>query len=514
MISKSAVGIAEQIVVAGANINPSPILAGLVGESYGAIPYTASGFREEIVATTTDSHGYNETKSLVSDRLAEIIRTAMYNVRDYGVPLAKAIVEDSRIIYDPEQLREVATNGLSLTYVNLNDPFFDSPLFPTELRDKVLSYENIELTVLDRLQFSWPEAEIVREFVNSGHQDVLGILENKEDLPLNEIAFMLGKLVELKSIFTQQNGSFNFTQVKTIRISMLLKMYILLVKMYGSEQPAPWLTGGSLEDYRNYVNLMLNGLTAYLINLKHVVNVYKARELVMVPESTVRLSDHPTQSYRGPLYIQGAVRVFYSDSALEKAEKAGVGLTEVITGYYWKNLLGGSVTLSINEALANAGETAGYYKQYLNDVHAKLTHQGQDVFVKSGLKVIHTFIAGNELLAARVTELREATGELLDTWIERNFTEDLVAVYFKIRGNNIDRAISIHEANNGREDLLTEVLSTNLVTSFLDKVGCTLASEIVKNTFTTVKAGEDGINDKRQRLHVALINVLVDKLYQ
>lgn len=512
MISKSAVGIAEQIVVAGANVKPTPILAGLVGESYGALPYSATGFRDEIVAVTSESHNYNETKDLVSSKLAEIIRSAMYNVRDYGVPLAKAIVENSRIIYDPEQLRYISTGGLEISYVNLNDPFFDSPLFPTELRDSVLSYENVELDSLNRLQFNWPEESVVREFVNSGHADVVGILENKEDLALNEVAYTLGKMHDLQNIFTEQNGRFNFTQIKAIRISLLLKMYVLLVKMYTSEQPVAWLSAGTLEDYRNYVNIMLNGLTAYLINLKQLVSVYKARELVLVPERTVKLAEHSEPGFRGPLYIYGAVRVFYSDSALAKAEAAGVGLTEVITGYYWKNLGGGS--LAISDAISQPDVAAGYYKQYLQNVHEKLTNQGQSVFLKSALKVVETFILSNELLAARVEQELKEKGELLDTWIERNLTEELIAVYFKIRGNNGAGPVTDSDVLAQREDMLTAVLSTTLVTTFLDKIGCSLASEIVKNTFTVVKPGEDGVADKRQRLHVALINVLVNKLYE
>lgn len=504
MIRKSSVALGEIVVVGGGSFNPTRLIQGLNDESYGAVAYT-DNFRDEIPQQTTEGAYHSETMELTSDRLAEIIRNAMYNVRDYGVPLAKKIVDGTSLLYQPSRLQELANDQFHVEFVNVDDPFFDSPLYPKEIRDKSLTYTGVGLDMLKGLKFDWVSDEVVAAFINSNHPDLNSIVDNNEE-SLCTAANIIGNLDELKELFEHNEGVINFTRVKSTRINLLLKMYILLTKMYATEDPAPWLKGGDLSSYRSFVTLLWNGLTAYLLQLRNVVNTYKQLHLVVTQDKAVGFTDHSYESFKGVRFIGGKVRVYYTSSMLAKVTASGVGFSEMILGYFWSNLTGAKV--SMQQIIENPALGCEQAKNYYYVINEQLTKQAKELFISGGLKAIAEHVAGIPSLHERAQEIRAKQQLSPDGWYTANFKQHLELCYHQIAAKcPPDNEVSSDDepVTNPREDV---IMSTMLIPSFLRAVGSNMAAEIVEGTFVT-QAGEDSSIGQRERLHVSLINLIV-----
>ena len=503
MIRESSIALGELIAVTGASIVPSTIIEGLNGESIGAMAYT-DDFRKEIVATTSNGM-HTETLEAASDRLAEIIRNSMNNIRDYGVPLASKIVNATNLLYSKGRLESLTTDMFRVSFINIDDPFFKSALYPAEVRDKSLSYTSVDLRGLERLQFEWPEDSAVRQFIDSSHPDMLEIIANQDE-SLNNAASFLSNINELGNLFENKDGVFDFSKVKTLRVNLLLKMYVLLTKMYAKEDPVPWLKVGDLATYRSFVNLMWNGMTLYLIHLRAVVESYKARNLVLIQEKPVRLTDHPNSNFKDTRFMSGEVRAYYTNDMLDRIDAAHVSFGEMIKGYFWANLTGGS--LSLQAVIDNPSLGAGQAKEYYASIHERLTLQSTKLFVAGGLKAIGDFIAETPALSARVGELRKNSTDMMSTWLQKNFYSELEKAHYVIADKLGDGDMLMEE---GAEDPRLEVvLSTPLVPVFLRACGAQLAADIIEDTFITT-ADCDNIADKRERLHVSVINLIVSR---
>jgi hypothetical protein len=505
MIRKSSVALGEIVVVGGGMFRPSQLIQGLNDESYGAVPYT-DNFREEIPQQTTEGAYHSETMELTSDRLAEIIRGAMYNVRDYGVPLAKKIAEGTSMLYSPDRLQQVANEQFLVEFVNVEDPFFDSPLYPKEIRDKSLSYTGISLDMVKNLKFDWATDDQVRTFIASNHPDLLAIVDNNEE-SLNFAAQTIGNLDELREVFENNDGVFNFTKVKSTRINLLLKMYILLTKMYATDDPAPWLKGGDLSTYRSFVNLMWNGLTAYLLQLRNVVGTYKQLQLVVTQDKAVGLQDHAYESYKGVRFMGGKVRAYYTNAMMAKITAAGVGFQEMILGYFYGNMTGSKV--SMQQIIENPALGCEQAKNYYFMINDQLTKQAQELFVAGGLKAIAEHVSSIPEVAERALAVRTKQQVSPDSWYISNFKALLDHCYHLIAAKcpgDMDLVADDGAPDTSREDV---ILSTKIVPTFLYIIGCKMAAEIVDATFTEI-AGEDSAINQRERLHVSLINLIVN----
>lgn len=505
MIRKSSVALGEIVVVGGGTFRPSQLIQGLNDESYGAVAYT-DNFREEIPQQTTEGAYHNETMELTSDRLAEIIRGAMYNVRDYGIPLAKKIVEGTSMLYSPDRLQQVANDQFQVEFVNVEDPFFDSPLYPKEIRDKSLSYTGISLDMVRNLKFDWATDDQVRTFIASNHPDLLAIVDNNEE-SLNFAAQTIGNLEELKEVFENNDGVFNFTKVKSTRINLLLKMYILLTKMYATDDPAPWLKGGDLSTYRSFVNLLWNGLTAYLLQLRNVVGTYKQLNLVVTQDKAVGFTDHSYENFKGVRFIGGKVRAYYTNDMMAKITASGVGFQEMILGYFWGNMTGSKV--SMQQIIENPALGCEQAKNYFYMINEQLTKQAQELFVAGGLKAIAEHVASIPELAERAQAVRTKLQVSPDSWYIGNFKQLLEHCYHLIAAKcPADNEVSSDDEppSNPREDV---IMTTRLIPHFLHHIGCKMAATIVENTFVEV-SGEDSAIGQRERLHVSLINLIVD----
>lgn len=507
MIRESSLGLAELIAVANPNFRPSEIIQGLNGVSTGLEPY-GEQFRKEIVEVTAgDETEHTEVLTVASNRLAEIVRGALENISAYGKPLAVAIAKAADVCYSKESLKRIAESNFKHRFIWLNDPFFDSAVYPKEVKDKSFAYTNVGLSALERLQFDYPSNDQVMEFVNSSHADVVEIMRDR-DCSAGSAASLLGDLEYMGDYFVRNsNGNYDFSRIKNLDSERLLKAYVILTKMYTEENPVPWLKAGTLQDYREYVITLWNALTSHLINLKAVVAKYRESGLVIVDNGPVRLVDGKGSEQEGVRLVEADTLVFYTDAVLASITEGGNSLGEVLLGYYWERLTKGS--RPVGDILANPAHFQAKVTEYYNHVNEKLANHSRERFLASGLKAIQDFVVSNENITQRLTEVRGQTTDLLGTWIRENFIKELDNCFRNVMGStySFDEPVAEGEEHVTMESL---VMGSRIVPIFLRKLHCELAADILEDTYVT-QATEDNVKDQRERLTVAIINVIVDK---
>lgn len=507
MIRESSISLGELIAVGGGNFRPSQVIQGLNGESGGALAFT-DNFRQEIMQAS-QGNMHTETLEGVSDRLAEMIRDSLGNIRSYGVPMARRVLKDTQLLYSRKQLQSLTEQLIEVQYINVDNSFFESALYPTEVRDKSLTYTGVDLKLGKQLKWRWPDQKEVLDFIGASHTDLVSILED-DDESIGDAASRISDVDELAQLFLNNDGIFDFSQIKSVRFVLLLKMYVLLTKMYFSDDPAPWLVTGELSTYRSFVSLLWNGMTLYLMKLKQVVEVYRQRQLVITAEKQAALTPHSQSQYGDTRFMQAKLKVFYTNGILEKIQSAGVGFTEAIMGYHWANLTGNPMT--ITDFINDVSKGQVHAKSYFNHIHEKLSVQSRDLFIKGGVKAIYDFISETPQLLERANTARGGN-QMLVSWVVSKFQGELEKAHYLLAerftgGDVIEAGMG---PDDGADPRLDALLETTLIPAFLRACGATLTADIIEATFVDTSK-EDNVMDKRERLTVAVIDELVKRM--
>lgn len=504
MIRESSIALAEPIAVAGFDIKPSAIIEGLNGETSGLDGYTEN-FRKEIVqVTASDDIGHTEFMGLASDRMASIIRTTLSNISEYGKPLAVAIARKAQNCYSRDELKSLAMGSFSHRFIPLDDPFFESPLFPKEVKEAGFNYTNVNLDMLKGLTFEAPSREDIVSFISSNHADVVEVMRER-DYSMNDAAQMLGNLESLASNFVKgPNGNFDFTKVKDMSSERLIKAYVLLTRMYTNEDIPSWFKGGELSKYREFVNLLWNGMTTYLLKLKQNVEALRARDIVLADRQPVAFDDIRGDSKAR--VIKAEVGVYYTNKALEAISGADCSMSEVLLGYYWEKIQGRAHPVA--ELLSNPTKFQEAAEKYFSYVHEKLLVHAKDRFIESSLVAMEEFIAGCEPVRERI----QVTQQLPGNWLRARFLGELERTYYTINKKHANLGsltVDGDEGNCGMEDA---IMCTYIVPMFLREIGCTTAAELLEETFIETEA-DDSYVGKKDRITEAVINLIASKCF-
>ena len=520
MLSKYSIALAENIAVSldeDVVVTPGPILAGLNEESYGAIGYSPK-WREELVEVTSEITAHSEIMEMSTTRMAEIIRGGFEMVKSYGVPLAGVIAKSAGLIYSPSHLNRISLSELQMKFTNLDNPFFNSGIYPTEVKNKSLGFDSVGMEVLGRLEFSYPEPAEVKEYLATNHPEIQQILSVSET-GLGDVFWNLSNLDMLAQTFKKRGGVFDFTTVHSTDIEKLLQMYVIVSKMYSSDAPCPWLVKGTLEDYREFVSLLWNGLTSYMIKLKVLVENYRPRSLVISPEKETTFVPYKLTNDRDEANIKiisGKVNVFYTNDTISLAEKSGVGLRDVVLASLYAGLTG--VDIGVIQLLGNGQKTKDLVGEYQKNLHQVMTIHANDFFVVSALNAITGFVAEHPAVAKAMVVQQDDDTISIRTLVIQTMREHIEKL-FVLYQNNVKELDPFEEqdieAGSVEESYyqicVDTVLQTDLVPTFLRLIGCGLAAEIVGLTFVKAEA-ESNIRDKRERLHCALIELLANRL--
>lgn len=515
MIRKENLGLAENIAVSlkpGVLIQPGDLLAGLNEESYGALPYTEH-WRDQIGDVTANVTSHTELLAVGSTRMAEIIRGAFDMVKTYGAPLAKAVAKGVSMLYSSSDLNGISKTQITLRFINVNHPFFQSAVYPTQVTNKALSFTDVDLKVLSRLDFDYASNEDLSNFLKTSHPEIVPIIESKE-FDLSSVLYNLFSLENLKYYFHEDGGSFDFSKIKTIEINWLLKAYLILAKMTLEDSPVQWLKKGTLDDYNEAVSLLYNGLTLYLINLKKLTGVYGARQLVIANNEPTTFGVYrPSEELDVALkVIKGDVTVYYTEDTIKSAEKAGVAIADVVVAKLYADLIGkdvGSIALLENKQLMEE-----LLSEYRNNLHLTLESKAHDFFIDRGVTSTFKFLTEHPAALEAITALAENEDMLPLTFVRKAMEPHFDKLYYdfvKDQRSYIEQAGSVIENSDLDNTCVTTVLNSQLVPTFLRLLGCDLAAEILLLTFVK-QEGKDTVSNQRERLHIALIQMLASKL--
>lgn len=512
MISKNSLMLAEMLD-STCLAEPTDIVHGLNNVSLGAFPYTAD-YKNEIAQVTAAQH--TEVLEQVSDKLASILRQAQYEIRDIALPIAKRVadVAANLTVNGHNTVNSMVDNSARIVMLNVNDPFFNSSLYPTAVSNTMMSFRSVNLSVVNRLTFDTPSDEEVMSFINTGHPEVSRILdacENGHGLSTAAAGLLNPSLtfaVKEKSVSGSFIVDFGVVQSnETLDVSRLLTMYVLVTKMKTSEDPVNWLKGGSLADYREFVNLMWNGMTQYLLVLKEFCAAYTSRGVV--------LSNVENSSLKGPDGIKVVdcdVIVYYTSEALQGLVEGGYSLRELIIGSVWNKLTGAKVNWPTGADLINSPDAQQQqYRSYVNYLTEEIDRHSLDMFMTQGTQALVSAIKDDSDVQAIFQKLVGENGALPATFIENEFKETLRVSYNTVRhlikecGSDF---LSISEEER-KAAVLGFFLNTDFVSTFLRVVGSTLSADIVEKTRRVIGRQEDNITNKRCNVTVALIDVIV-----
>ena len=512
MIRSSSIALAEAIAVAHNSDTPiktKPLIVGLNELSFASAEYTQA-FRTEIPKVTGENAAHSQILDATSDRLAAVIRGGFDMIKDFGVPYAKALASELSLLYTSDRLQYLSFSRLTYSYVNVDDPFFDSQIYPTEVKNTSLDFSKISLEASGRLQFDYPSLEDVKAYINTSHPDVVEILSNDE-YDLSRAAGSIGDIYELSTLFHEKAGVFDFSTIKSLEINRLLKMYVVLTKMVTDENPVKWLASGKLSDYREYVNLLWNGMTRYLISLKQIANAYKSRTVAIGELEAVRLADHANNDYEGAKFISGKVQIFYTTQALETLEQHGISFNEWLVAIKFAKFnkvdLDPAATLSAPQVVK---EWAGaYYKS----IDTALGTKAKSLFIKAASMRSLKFLLETPKLQDRVGEL--CNGKfMVEEWFAGKIGAEYEKAYYAVSAALAAREqrgggeLAVETEVAGDSIVLQALMAGGLVPTFLRAVNCNLAADIVEATYVSVETQEDTAA-KRQRLHGALIKLMV-----
>ncbi|EBV8434056.1 hypothetical protein AVA65_07385 [Salmonella enterica subsp. enterica serovar Minnesota] len=502
MITKNSVILAEPIVLAESKPlvnNSSDIVKGLMELSYGAMPYTGN-YRNEIVENTTDN-GHTEVVEDVSTRLAEAIRGTFSQISTFGMGFAKTLAGELGNLEDHARIIDSATAALTVRFVNLDNDFLISTLYPAGPKNVQFNYDAIDLSVLDRLQFNKDMCEeLAKSYIDIQHPDIVRVMKDEECA--TEAAFYnIMSMDALRDIFAHTGSRFNFLEVKSYQLPLLFKMYIILSKMYTNEDPIKSLVGGSLTDYREYVSLLWNGLSAYLAKLKITVNVLRSRGIALHQNKTVRLNPvkrhfELTNSAFDFTELHGDVTVFYTKPAVDALTSSNYCLRDFVIGRLLCNLQGDSNVP--DTALLSGSKLGEVIDKFMSFIRNGLLERRREVVEFMFERAVNQFVMSNETLRTHVAAMDED-----------GFNAEKIIVRMNDGFKN-GYQLAVFIDSHPEMSHLDAVMSSGIVTRFLRAIDCTLAADIIAST--TYQSEHDDVVEKRKRLHAALIKVLVNKL--
>ena len=502
MITKNSVILAEPIVL-GHEKNlwdgSSAIIKGLIELSHGAMPY-GDHYRDEIVEITADN-GHTEILEQVTTSLADAIRATFGQITDYGIGFAKALERELSNWASHDTIVNDATNNLKIEFVNLDNDFLISTLYPTGPKNVQFEYNNIDMSVLSRLQFNNELCrELANTYIDTQHPDITAVMGDV-DCHNDEAFYTIMDPEALHSMFVTNGKNIDFTAIKSFRLPLLFKMYVILSKMYASDDPIKSLSGGTLTDYREYVSLLWNGLSTYLAALKQRINVFRGRGIAIHQNQAVELrSGERRFEYTNDVFkytrLEGSVTVFYTKPVVDTLSQGHYCLRDWVIGRLLCNLKG--KTAIADSALLSGPLLEETLSEFYRVIRDGMNEKERELVEFLFERATVTFVNGNERLRTCATEM-EGPGSAGEKIVDRMNAD------FK-NGHNL----AVYKKSHPEMSDLDVILSSGIVTRFLRAINCHLAADILKST--EHQSGNDDQVEKRKRLHYAVTKVLANKL--
>lgn len=496
-------------------VKASGIIAGLNEVSYAVSPYVPSALVDQAMEVTRNLTPHNDVMELATTEMAKVVRGAFDMVKTYGVPMALAIADGVSCLYSMDSVLRTIRSELDTKYINVDDPMFNLGIYPVQVANKALTFESISFGMLERLKFGYVSDTDLVEWIGSKHPEIVAVLDDKSTGCYSAL-WSMTTLDGLRQVFkVMDNGQVNFTEIKTIDIPLLMKMFVIASKMFMSDKPAPWMEDGSLEDYREFTGLIWNGISRYLINLKEFTNLYRAREIVITDVTPVRYKEITPHEALGIKVnvVEGKVLVFYTGAIMRAITESGTAISDVVVAYLYSRVKGQS--FSLKELANNKLRVNELLNQYVSEVSGVIHNRAQEVFCESAAIAIAKFIDGNQAAKEALYTTIGDRGSMTATVVRQRLGAAINKLYsiYSSRVGNYDGELSIEDGTSQslvgerKKECINVILSTDIVPVFLNLLGCNMAAAIIAATYVTQDKVFSAV-DERKQLHCALIQVM------
>lgn len=513
MITKDSLALGENIAagLGDITVQATPILEALNNESFGVFPYTEE-WRTEVAEVTGEITAHTPMMETATTRMAEIIRDAFDMIKTYGTPLATLIADGMAPLYIPGNISSVATSRLDLTFINVDHPFFSYAIYPTASRNKALTFESVGFNSLKALTFKNADNSELQEYLKTDHPEMNRIVNSRE----SSLWDAFNCLVDVKllgEMFFNKDGIFNFTKVKCIDIDKLMKMYSIAAKMYVQDTPAPWLTGGSLDDYREFVEMIYNSLTVYLVALRVRINLFRERKIAIHEDVLIELKEDSPSATLGIKIkvLEGTGTVFFTEEILETARSNNVSIRDATVAYLYGN--NSDNRISLYDAIVQPGVAGKLLEAYYASITTRLNNSSEQFFRNTVIESIAKFVTANPVLLERI---EGSEGTTIQTIANNRFKDQIDTLFvmytrYVTADRDADQVVSDTGEDDYRQKIIDVILRSKLIPDFLRLIGCTSSATLLDHTYVSLE-GEDNIFDMRQRVTVAVIRFLAPML--
>lgn len=518
MLTKESIILAQMIAASLGDyeIKPSGILDGLNEVSYGSFPFSSTDYVNQLVDLTTNITPHTDVMDMATTEMANIIRGAFDMVKTYGYPLASCIADSVGLLYNEDSVMRIIRREANIKYLSVDDPLFNLSIFPREVKNKALSYASVNFEMLKRLRFDYINEDDLIEWIGSNHPEIAAIVKDKVS-SFDSARYFLTDYPAMTEVFKASGENMiDFTEIRSVDISLLLKMWLIVSKMFMSEEPVKWLTEGSSEDYRSFVNLMYHGITTYLVKLQDVIKVYRARQITVISDKPVRFVEITPNEALGVKVnvVQGDLVVYYTDEVMRALTSRALAIGDVVLADCFANCSGKNV--GILNLINSPDRTNALLREYLLSVSERISRSANEYFVESAIKAITTFIdekpAVRDALYAALGDKSKMVGSI----IREKLIVPIRQIYGHYNRNLKDDggdciAVDSPIIDERKKHCIDMILSTELIPCFLQLLGCDLAAEIIRNTYCTQERAYTAV-EEREKLHEALIITMAGKL--
>lgn len=300
----------------------------------------------------------------VAQNIADELVQSVLRIKEHVVPVLNQIVRNVVDGFSSGRILEKTISGLNTNFGCLDNPFFDSDLFPTGRKSTVLSYERLQLRgefpdgMIDDVELT---EELISQFVVK--HPVITRLFNNPDEDYREAIRFIHSREWWSRHFGENNGEYcQFNKVEYFDLNAIFRVYVVLSRIRASESLLLPVKGVSLERYKTLINDLWEGMNVYLPMLKIMCDHYRKEGLVIRQKSKFELYEGTFDGIKMKV-LHGDCDILYSRKYATHIDDNGSSLAEVAYNYILHIIeSGGRPNVS---ALAFVGMNEGTFGEHV-----------------------------------------------------------------------------------------------------------------------------------------------------
>lgn len=478
----------------------SPVIGALNSSLGTVIPVTPDNYMKELPGVAASSPEYTVIAEEVATIMAENARNAFKQIGLYGkgvsAEICNAINKKDAFINNPQSMvKDFLTSYLTIDFVRTDHPFFSSLLYPTKTKPIGINLGAVQDSLLDKVKFAYWEPAKIIEWLGIDNPEIKEVLMNP-DVNLGRELQALGQSYNLNFGYDNDRKTVDFNKPWLSCCNSIFAQYIILSKMISEDAPFEGLTGGSLEDYRNHVRLLHTAYTHALIELKKQANGLSMTPIRMVELTEITNRDASIlEGSRTYPVLHGKVVVYYTSAGMDLCIAGKINFTDVVIGYLYQkyNNLEPKIAYSYLSVNPNLNE----YLENLNySVIAIIRDMTAAIYKDAISTAVRDFVITRPELLEVVGETPAEVAKFVDKVMKEG--EWGTTLYYQV--------------TEYKHCLSDAVFGTGIISEFLKAIGCKDAASILRRTIDLAHHEDSEVN-KRENLHVALIEHFTEKLF-